>query len=356
MLYKVYDKDWTFKKQISGNQIISDITFSSQINWWQGSCTINTSLLFSDTGIIHWDIIKIYRELQDIEINYWNDSWTWSDTDTREDTTGEWTYLLYSWYVAQIERKFTATSSLISYKLVGLASVMKELIYNNWTTREFTLTGEPKDLIEAIIDFINVEYNYFDYTDTIDTYWTDISIDIDDDTCFDILDDIADITGWKRNVDQLGQVRFWDSDIYTNHLLTAQEDVSSIEIDEDGYAIKNNNYLTIKTWTSEENDATSETKYWLREIVQSKTDITDKTTKDEYITNYFEENAVPIEKITIVVNNKYDKDKIKPWDTVKIRNIDYDMVGLQINKVSWSIDNITLSIQKIDNYTQLIKS
>ena len=92
MLYKVYDKDWVFKKVLSWSEIISDINFSSQLNWGQGSCNIKTSLSFWYDWIIHWDIIKIYRELQDIEINYWNDSGTREDKDIWEDTKWEWLY------------------------------------------------------------------------------------------------------------------------------------------------------------------------------------------------------------------------------------------------------------------------
>jgi ribosome recycling factor len=49
------------------------------------------------------------------------------------------------------------------------------------------------------------------------------------------------------------------------------------------------------------------------------------------------------------VNNKYNYYSIQPFDTIKVKNIDYSIDNLQVLKVTYQKDGAVLDIEKLEN-------
>ncbi len=84
-------------------------------------------------------------------------------------------------------------------------------------------------------------------------------------------------------------------------------------------------------------------------MYQKKTDIEDLTSAYELGNKYIAEYKDWKEKTQIVINSKYDIESIKPWDTIQVKNIDYSIINLQIVKMSYTGDQITLDLEEYDS-------
>lgn len=59
-------------------------------------------------------------------------------------------------------------------------------------------------------------------------------------------------------------------------------------------------------------------------------------------------------RIRIVVNNKYDIDSIQAGHYVTVRNIDYSISFLQIVKLEYNMDRVTLELEQFRSFAQEI--
>ena len=117
--YKHYDKDNNFIQVINPKIISSDIRFTSQINGGLGSLFMQLKLDFKDNNFSHGDIIKV-------------------NVVNEYHPTG---YLVYTGFIKSINERFDNYEQ-VELEVYGLASLLKDVIYKDGTSFEFTKTGK----------------------------------------------------------------------------------------------------------------------------------------------------------------------------------------------------------------------
>lgn len=329
MLYKVYSPSGAYKKTLSGDTVFSQLSFTSQANGGQWPCTVTTSLPYNDTTIWYGDVIKVYSD----------------------------TVLLYSGFVSQIKRKFTLKYSNIEYVCVGIASLLAQTIYSSGWNYTFNKNIEPRLILEDIITQVNTNHNFFSYAGTIQSLWVTTSINFSWQTCKQAFDKVIEVTGRQWHIGADWVLHCWDDTYFSTHLLTLQQDIENIEINDDGNTLANSLVLKTSLSTTVQQSAGSVASYGVRQRYEDRSNIADINATNAFITAFMAENAQLKSKMTITCNRNYvNIDSIRPWDLLSVRNTDYNLRNLKISSVKWWIEKVTLEIKTLENYTQILQS
>lgn len=332
---KVYNLNWTLKETLLWSDVVTDFSYTSQINWWQGEANFVLNKKFSNNNYSIWNFLKVF-----VFTDYYPN---WK--------------LLYSWIINRITRKNTSWIESLQLTCLWLSSILNFLyFYSSWYV--FNKNQDPAQTIKDVINYVNTIYtgNWFSYSWWwIQNFWNNINIDFNYTKCFDSIKNIAKATNFRWYIWADGQVIFKDVPITPTHIFTLEKDVEEITLQEDGEKIINNFILTRKSWiTTPFFDNFSQTNYWLRELKQDKTDIADIASANIYWNNFIKNNKEFKKKTSISVNSKYNIESINPWDTIKVLNIDFTINNLQIQKITYTSENIKLELDSIDNLWQEI--
>ncbi len=366
---KVYSIAWTYKTTISQNKIFSEISFSSQINWWQGKLNINIALEFDNTDFDFWDVVKVYC--------YDDNHTTWKQ--------------IYLGFVNEINRIQSNNEIYIQISLIWMAWMLSNILFDS-SWKVFTKTDEPATILQSIIDYFNTQVggNWISYTTSwwtliwstatevigrwswtedyistwdvsswwsIDTYWTDVSLDFNYDSCWTAIKKVAEITNFRWYVDWTWMFYFKPKPTTITHSFTNQRNLDEIKWDEPRTSIINKLYLerdwgTIKTYE----DITSQTTYWIMEKKESKTDLQNETSQDEFWNNYIDENKLAKKQIKLTINSNYDLETIQVWETIRVNNFVYNIAWLQIQSVDYKPYFCNVNLEKKIYFTEEIKN
>ena len=350
-IVKVYQKDWTFKKTIAENKIMSDISFDMQKNWWQWQLDILINENFNNTDVLKADFIKVF--LYDHNFPNWK--------------------LIYTWIVEEINRNYKETENTVEIIARWLSSLLTRIYYNqSWYT--FTKTDTASNIIKSIITYFNAVYpwNWLNTDWMINTAW-DITIDFDFDNCFDAINKIQEIYWSYWFIDETWTVYLKPKSLflkdmtaplntYTDPLntynwertiiyLTAWKDVQNIDINEDWSEIVNRVIVEYDGWTHIDEDTSSIANNWLFEKKYLKTDLWLSEAQDfatEILANNQTKQAVSIE-----INNKYIFENLKPWYKIKVRNINY-LINSTIEKINYNTNNAIVYLDKFNSIWKII--
>lgn len=362
---KVYNLDGTFKETLKSGDKVSDFRYSWAINQGQGQAEMELNRPFSDTGIIHGDIIRVYLFSDDYE---------------------DW-LLIYTGIVNRIARKFTSNIETVTITALGLGSLMNQINYYSGASYTFAVNQDPSTTIKAIVDYFNTKYTggWFSYSEgLVETYWSNINIAFDYTKCGDAIKKTVLPTEWYWIINANWQVQFSPKSVSAIHKFTINKDVEEIITTEDGERIVNKYFLTWSGGTNSWTDATSVATYWLRELKEENTDIWDSWSANIAIASYIAKNKDPKKKTTLVVNKNYWSlvtnwmwndayiwddswtwfdnwgggtiETIKPWDTVKVLNFDYSITNLQIVKIDYTFDKVKIELEDFDTLSKEIFS
>ena len=324
---KTYQRNWTIIETINPNNVLNEINFSSNINWWLWQLTIQTDYAVNTSLYNWWELVKVRI--------FDNNHLEWKQ--------------IYFWYISQIKRIQDSSRSYFNLICLWLSSLLNKIIYTNW---DYTKTPSA-----MIIDTLTYFRNYY----TAITQWTiDTSITAtqnfsrDYDTCFNVIKTTAETVWFKRFVDWEWKLQYFSSG--SNHILHLWYDVEKIEVVDSIEPVVNYLYLersdsTVQTYT----DATSISSYWRSEKYKSNQELNSSATQDTYWSNYIAENKEATRNITITVNSNYSFEDIKPWDTISIVNTDLTITNLPINKIQYSPDKCVLTIEKVDTLRNVIE-
>lgn len=322
--------DGTYKSVIPPSLIMNQIAFSSQINWGQWQLTVKLNIPIDNSNYKQGDVIRV----------------TCYD---QNNTNGR---VIYTGMLTRIKRTIDSYGEYAELVFVGLFSVLSRIIFKNGADYVFTLSKDPKEIIEDAIDYFNTIYTawLFDTTE-LDTFGDTISIDFDYKKCNDVLSAVQKITNdWFFYVGADWKVHYKDTNgTLTNHRLKFENQVASLEIEENIEASVNSALVDASgTIYGPYLDSTSITEYGKIEQKLSWTDISTIDTADTYGNSYILENKDISKQTTIVVNSKYDIESINPWDTIQLLNTNYPIPRMIITKVSYTYDRVTLSLNRYD--------
>ena len=357
---KSYDKDHALKQTVNPKIIKNRISFSSQINWWQGQFILSLDLPVDNTDFIQWDII---------EINSLQEDWS--------------LILIYSWFVDDIITKATNFES-IDLKINWIFSFFSRFYYEESSDYSISKTDDPADIVDDIITFFNTKYNLLTW-DT-ELLWTSVTYNTDNTDLFKFMNDLKDLSSnYYWFLGQNNILEFKEIPSSAKNIFTYKKDLFSITENLDWIWIRNRLILKYSWGQKVYNDASSQTTYWIREKFENKTEIWNVTSADEYAVKFFEENAQPKKKIKIQVNKNFTLksfftvwemtktvweytqtiwelfenlwiDSVNPWETCKIKNIEKDFWdNLLIAKKTYNQDKITLDLESYDQLIWLIR-
>lgn len=323
--YKVYSLSWTYKFTINEKDIKSDVRFTANNTWWQWQYQLLLNYSFENSNIVNTDIIKVYRD----------------------------TVLIYTWIVQDVVRTITNNYEQITLPLLWLWTLPTYILYKDWWSYTFTKTQDPAQTVRDIIDYINTVYTAwwlsYDWSSIVN-YWTNVSIDFENDSCFDALKKCLETTNFTLFIDRDWKVYFKWKPVSATHTLTVAKDVEQINLEEDSERLTNKLILKHKTTTTPYEDVTSQTTYWLREIFINDQSLANQAAADEFWNNYIAENKDPLSKTNIIINNNFDIDTIKVWDTIEVKNFNFTISNLLIVKYTYNTNKITIFLEDFDSF------
>lgn len=333
---KVYNNANTVLKQtISPKIIASTIGFTSNLNWWQGEQKIDLQVPITNTDYSLWDLVKI---------SVFNEN----------NKDG---YLLYSWYISKIEREQTISKQSITLTCLWVASLLTEV------KGAISFNGASSWVyVKNLIDSYNAEYgNIFTYTlDSIED-WIDITAWSINWTYLEMLSNLAQRNSFNLFIGAWWLVYFKSKDVTPTHYITNQKNIDNINIEEDMEWLVNSVKVTGKyqvvigtgesAYTvnryiyTEYEDDTSISIYWKKQVsVEIQCD--SLTYLEWYAEKYVNDRKDPKRQTVISLNNQYNIDSIKPWDTIKIKNFDFTLSNVKIVKTSYTPEKIILYLDE----------
>lgn len=328
---KVYSKEWIYQTTINPNVIMSDISFTENVNGWQWQLQLNLALGFGDNTFHGGEIIKI---------NLYNEKYK------------QWKQI-YMWFVSQISRIYDINKWYIQITCLWIASLLNSILF----TWSYSWTIET--ILTAIITKFNNNYTWNLITVwQIDSYSENISVDFDNTvTCTKAINEINKITNYYWFVDSDWKFNFRKKFTQTNHIVANKQVVESMNLNYSMESIINKIYVERKDWTAKlYQDFTSQSAYWIKETYNKQQSIVDEQTQDEFWNNYLEQYSNPKNASTIVINDEYDIESVVPWDTVTVVNSEYTIKDLLIEKISYTPLKITLTLEENETLRDAISS
>lgn len=321
---KVYTKEWTYIRTINPNVIMNDISFSSTTNWWLGELDLMLWIYFRDTTYICWELVKVFL---------FNERYKQGKQ-------------IYMWYISRISRIMDTNKWYVKLTVLGIASLLNNVLYSG------NFSGTVSSILTNIISSFNGKYPWSLITIWwIDTYPGTLNIEFKEwTTCKSAINMINEICNYYWFVDSEWKFWFKDKNNTTTHILTNEVNVESLTVTTSIESVVNSIYVQIKNWSIKQyQSATSQNTYWIKERFDNQTSIADVTTQDDYWNNYIANYEEAKDDSSIVVNDLYDIESIKPWDKIDVVNLWFELRGLIIEKVKYTPARVTLSLE--DNET-----
>ena len=134
------------------------------------------------------------------------------------------------------------------------------------------------------------------------------------------------------------------------HLLTYWKDIVQLTIPKDTENVENVvqvSYLVdnVEYFTSIVSDQDSVDEYMHKETIIERADLKDEASANLYRDEYLQKNKDAKNNITLVVNSLYDIEYMKPWDTVKIRNLWLNIENAQIQNIQYQYEQCKLTLE-----------
>lgn len=325
---KIFNPDGTNKFTINPNDILSKISFTENINGWQGQLNLVLNKNFNNDDILNHDFIKVFV----FDDNFPNGK------------------NVYTWTVENISRVFTATTNQIEYTIRWLWSLLTRIFYNVSSSFVFTVNQDPWQTVKDMIAYFNTKYPWVWLNDGgVTNFGSSINLWFDFTKISNAINQLNEATGFYWFIDADWTVTFKQNPVTSTHKFTAWDDLQEIVIREDTFDLRNKIILDFDWWISIDEDTTSQTSFWLREEQQDKNEIKDQSSADTSAATFIAENKDPKIRTPVTINNGFARENLKPWDTIKVLNLDFIITNKQIKKINYSRDTSKLEVDDFDS-------
>lgn len=333
---KVFSLTGNFQRVLSETKIQNEIYFTAWLGGWQGEVTIQLAVDVASTIVAYNNIIRVY------------------ESDDQNDGV-----LIYSGVVTNISRISDRGRDYIEVRAIGIASLLTWIYFRFWGNYTFTRNQEIANTIKEAIDFFSTLYPWLvSYTGTsIENTWVTANLSFDYTKC---LDAIKRASGWSTY-----ELYIWSDGVAQyhpkyggigeiTHFVTVGRDVEEIRIEEDSEDIVNRYILTWQSGTVTAENATSQLDYGIRELRETNTSIVDVWSANSFASTYILDNKDLKRRIRVVINSEYNIETIRPWDLLTVRNFEYAITSLKIQKIEYNCDRITLELEQITSFAEEI--
>lgn len=258
--------------------------------------------------------------------------------------------LLYTWIISKIIWKITSWSETIELQLLGLWSLLNFIYFKSWWNYNFSLNQDPATILKTIIDYFNTIYTWvwLNYGSNVIDYWSSVNQSFNYHTCFSSIKNTINSTDYWWSIRSNWELYYKPIPSSATHILTLNKDIDSITIEQDSEKITNKSIIDYTTGNTSQQDVTSQTSYWLRELYESRTSLLDLSSANIYASNFVWKNKDPKKKTSIIINNSYDLELFEVWDTISVVNTTLQISNLQIKKIDYSIDKIKIELDEFD--------
>lgn len=103
--------DWTYKDTINPNDILNEISFSSNIDWWPWELRINTTYKINELQYGGGEYLRV----------------TLFDDFHKEGIQ------IYYWYISQIIRQIDSSREYTTLVCLWVSSLLKNILFTNWS-------------------------------------------------------------------------------------------------------------------------------------------------------------------------------------------------------------------------------
>jgi len=287
---KKYSLTWSFIETVKKSNLISDFSFSSSINAWQGDCNLELNLSIWNTTFSLWQFLKIYV-FTDIYPNW---------------------KLMYSWMITKITWNITNSKETITLNLLWLGSLLTFIYFKSWWNYAFNLNQDPAITLKAIIDYFNTIYtaSRVNYGANVSNYWSSINQSFNYNKCLDSIQNTVNSTNFWWSIRSTGELYYKLKPTSATHILTVWKDIDNLTVEQDSERVINKSIIFYTTWNTNQSDWTSQTSFWLRELKEDRTSLLDLSSANIYATNYISKNKDFKKKTSIIINNSFDIEKI----------------------------------------------
>lgn len=321
---KVYDMLWVYKSTINPLLIKTAISFSMNINWWQGEIKIWVNKKITDTDYKFSDMIII--------------------TIFDKNNNGK---QIYRWHITRIKRIIDNKWEGIELTCLWSIAFMNRIFFrSSWWNLTFSQNILPSQTMKDVIDRFNTNYNYFTYAKIIN-YVNNINISFDYSKSWEALNIISKSTPLRYYyVDSIWDVTYRaKNDVLVNHRVKIDNEVDYFVSNEEIETLSNKIYIN-KTW-SPFIDTASISEYWRIEAnINWQGDGND----------YLQAKKDYKKEIKLIINSKYNIESIEPWHHITLLNADYTIQPLQVMRVDYSYNQVKLDLEKYSTLAETILS
>ena len=355
---KFYDSSATFLKNLTPQIPESEIVFTQQINGGQGELIIDLAIPFDDipSYVALFNFVRVYAVSTDYP-------------------TGT---LIYTGWVSQVAPFVDGHRRGVRIILLGLVSLLALSLYKDGANFDVVKAGvDPKAIVDDIVATFQATYPpaVFEWIGTdavtgiraggnVDTLGTNVSYTFQKRSWKNAVDDTLALTdpGWFWFIDKGGDVFFKEKPATADHTFVIGRGIQSLEIPKNIEEVVNDVTVAYNGGTQNATDATSIAAYGKREkYIDRTTDTSDSTTALQIATKEVEDNKDEKIEATIILNNQYDIESVRPGQTCKIMNYKKGAELFSENMLIVSTrykngDSLEINLEsKKDVATQLIK-
>lgn len=237
------------------------------------------------------------------------------------------------------------------------------LFFQSAGTYAFSKTQDLTLTMQDIITSFSATYpGILSYVNGTSTENTGVSgtLSFSYDKCLGALTKTTDTSQFWWHIDSAGLLQYHPKTGaigQLTHKLTFGDDIDSITIDENVEQMANRVMVKWSGGVVTVNDATSQTANGIREFYEDQsTAITDSTTATNRANAQLANRKDLKRKIAIQVNDNYNIETIEPGDLVTVRNSDYSITALQIQKIEYNTDYIKVELEDINSFTNELNS
>ena len=368
--YKVYDKNWKFKYEISNDINSWNISFSERINGWQGQLKIELAEnKENEINIICTDIIEI-RFFDEQKKEFWilytgivnniikkiKKMWSKIEIDLRSIST-----LLNNFYLRKWKHPFKNDDDDYNYdkpeRWIKQFKKWERFTRDEWFETMLTSfqlnydfsNPETENLKPWIFEVdYQKEKNLTFSIDWVDFYNAEILNKISQNSDYYFFVD-AD---WKIKIARWRNYQDWDK----LKILTLWTDIVEININTNKNKLCNS--YTIRSWSydypTDAENQDSINLYWLFEDNWN-SDWWEQTITEQ-AQNYIDNYSYELEKIEIITIPFENWNFLKPWEYIKINNLDFEQNIFQIEEIQKSSKQWKIYINRNKNLYNLLKT
>lgn len=329
-IVKTYHLDWTYLETINPNNIVNELSFSSQLMWGQGQLNIDTDYPIDNNQYQWGEFVKVWL----FDENHINGK------------------QIYYWYITQIHKKMDASREYTTFQCLWVASLLKNILYTNGT-----VSNSCYNMMVAVLNKFRTYYTQITQWTIANDITTSQSWNWQYQNCYDVFNTIVNAIWYNRIVDMEWRLDMFLPSTRTNHKVKIWYDIYSLDITSSIENIVNYYQLARNGWTvTTYQDATSQWDFWVKMKYESNTSLNSAATQNQYWNSYIAQYKNPRFTYKIVLNALYPYEDILPWDTITVMNTNLTWLSdLVINKIQYKTDQAIITIDYEDTLWSVIK-